>query len=57
MLLLVEFVQMSRYLHLVMLVLLLLLVVMSGLPPVSQAMHDGRGGDGWPVPWIKLLVF
>ena len=40
-----------------MLVLLLLLVVMSGLPPVSQAMQDGLGGDGWPVPWIKLLGF
>ena len=57
MLSLVEFVQISRYLHLVMLVLLLLLVVMSGLPPVSHAMQDGLGGDGWPVPWIKLIGF
>merc|ERR1719341_715743 len=23
---------------------------MSVLPPVSQAMHEGLGGDGWPVP-------
>ena len=39
-----------------MLVLLLLLVVMSALPPVSQAMQDGLGGDGWPVPWMKCIL-
>ena len=38
-----------------MLVRLLLVVVMSVLPPVSQAMQEGLGGDGWLVPWVTFL--
>ena len=38
-----------------MLVRLLLLVVMSVLPPVSQAMQEGLGGDGWLVPWVTFF--
>ena len=41
--------------NLVMLVRLLLVVVMSVLPPVSQAMQEGLGGDGWLVPWVTFL--
>ena len=41
--------------NLVMLVRLLLLVVMSVLPPVSQAMQEGLGGDGWLVPWVTFF--
>ena len=38
-----------------MLVRLLLLVVMSVLPPVSQAMQEGLGGEGWLVPWVTFF--
>ena len=45
----------SRKKNLVMLVRLLLLVVMSALPPVSQAMQEGLGGEGWLVPWVTFF--
>ena len=41
--------------YLVMLVRLLLLVVMSVLPPVSQAMQEGLGGEGRLVPWVTFF--